>query len=280
VSHLICGGVYDQSTGLLYKGGRYFDPSLGIWLALLPLLVVRRKKRRRGFPWVVVLALCLGGMSGVLTACGPGGGEQIDWEEIEEIEEAICVEIPPDKFRTSQNVDIHSVSGPNATVYSEHEWRVKFELEDKAAVDGWIIQEINSTTQINFHQGAPLDEILHFYEAWPVKGGSRSSSKARGILGARYNDRYMLEYVMDPKGVVKDGKITVQGIVKFYEGDLPLDFEEGKVADAGTWLYSSHAQPPFWDDCGTAHDFEIEWDGKSASGYMRRKNQIYRYTVP
>jgi len=49
VSHLVCGGVYDQSTGLLYKGGRYFNPSLGIWLAL-----------------------CLGGMSGVLTACGPG----------------------------------------------------------------------------------------------------------------------------------------------------------------------------------------------------------------
>jgi len=72
VSHLVCGGVYDQSTGLLYKGGRYFDPSLGIWLALLPLIVVRRKKKRRGFPWVVALALCLGGMSGVLTACGPG----------------------------------------------------------------------------------------------------------------------------------------------------------------------------------------------------------------
>ena len=24
VSHLVCGGVYDQSTGLLCKGGRYF----------------------------------------------------------------------------------------------------------------------------------------------------------------------------------------------------------------------------------------------------------------
>jgi len=32
VSHLVCGGVYDQSTGLLYKGGRYFDPMLGIWI--------------------------------------------------------------------------------------------------------------------------------------------------------------------------------------------------------------------------------------------------------
>ena len=37
VSHLVCGGVYDWSTGLIYRGGRYFDPNLGIWLALMPL---------------------------------------------------------------------------------------------------------------------------------------------------------------------------------------------------------------------------------------------------
>jgi len=29
VSHLICGGVYDWSTGLIRKDGRYFDPTLG-----------------------------------------------------------------------------------------------------------------------------------------------------------------------------------------------------------------------------------------------------------
>ncbi|MCP4539892.1 MAG: hypothetical protein GY832_22360 [Chloroflexi bacterium] len=76
VSHLICGGVYDWSTGLIHKGGRYFDPMLGIWLALMPLMVVQswkgQKKKRRGFPWYVVLVLLVG-MSGVLTACGGGG---------------------------------------------------------------------------------------------------------------------------------------------------------------------------------------------------------------
>lgn len=36
VSHLVCGGVYDWSTGLIYKDGRYFDPMLGIWLTMLP----------------------------------------------------------------------------------------------------------------------------------------------------------------------------------------------------------------------------------------------------
>jgi hypothetical protein len=64
VSHLICGGVYDGSTGLIYRDGRYFDPMLGIWLALTPLLVVQgwRRRRRGEHPWV--LLLCLGLFAG------------------------------------------------------------------------------------------------------------------------------------------------------------------------------------------------------------------------
>jgi len=72
VSHLVCGGVYDGSTGLLYQGGRYFDPALGIWLALLPLAVIQawpgRKKRKGGQPWVMLV--CMGLLvAGTLTAC-------------------------------------------------------------------------------------------------------------------------------------------------------------------------------------------------------------------
>jgi len=77
VSHLVCGGVYDWSTGLIYRDGRYFDPLLGIWLALAPLVVVQswrgRKQKRRGAPWHVVVALLVVGMGGALTACGGGG---------------------------------------------------------------------------------------------------------------------------------------------------------------------------------------------------------------
>jgi YD repeat-containing protein len=78
VSHLICGGVYDWSTGLIYRGGRYFDPTLGIWLALVPLVVVqswrRRKKKGLRGPWAIALALFLVGTSGMLTGCVPPGG--------------------------------------------------------------------------------------------------------------------------------------------------------------------------------------------------------------
>ncbi len=71
VSHLICGGVYDGSTGLIYRGGRYFDLNLGIWLALTPLLVVQgwRRRRRGEHPWV--LLLCVGLFAvGSLAGCG------------------------------------------------------------------------------------------------------------------------------------------------------------------------------------------------------------------
>jgi hypothetical protein len=78
VSHLICGGVYDWSTGLIFKGGRYFDPSLGIWLALIPLVLIQswrgRKKRRRGWPWYV-LVLVVVGVGGMLVGCGDIDGD-------------------------------------------------------------------------------------------------------------------------------------------------------------------------------------------------------------
>ena len=64
--------MYDWSTGLLYKGGRYFDPTLGIWLALAPLVVLQvwpgRKKRKTEYPWVALM--CIGWVTLIsTTAC-------------------------------------------------------------------------------------------------------------------------------------------------------------------------------------------------------------------
>ncbi len=71
VSHLICGGVYDWSTGLIYRGGRYFDPNLGIWLALMPLMVAqgwrKRKDKRKGVLLVCVGLLAVGMLAGCCT---------------------------------------------------------------------------------------------------------------------------------------------------------------------------------------------------------------------
>ena len=44
VTNLGCGDIYDWSTGLVYKNGRYFDPTLGIWLTLAPYIVWQKYK--------------------------------------------------------------------------------------------------------------------------------------------------------------------------------------------------------------------------------------------
>ena len=71
VSHLICGDVYDWSTGLIYQGGRYFDPLLGIWLTLTPLIVwqafvLQDRRRRKIPPWLACFVL----VSISLVSCG------------------------------------------------------------------------------------------------------------------------------------------------------------------------------------------------------------------
>jgi len=93
VSHLVCGGVYDWSTGLIYRGGRYFDPTLGLWLALAPLVVVQSWRGWRGkrprFPWVVLVVLCLGASGMMLAGCGGGYVDEPPWNGL------YCLEITP-----------------------------------------------------------------------------------------------------------------------------------------------------------------------------------------
>ena len=66
-------GVYDWSTGLIFLNGRYFDPALGIWIALGIALQGRpwsRKRKRRRWVWLlwVLVVLAVTMMSG----CGSG----------------------------------------------------------------------------------------------------------------------------------------------------------------------------------------------------------------
>jgi hypothetical protein len=90
VSHLVCGGVYDGSTGLIYKDSRYFDPNLGLWLMMMPLAVMSLwpgRKRRGGFSGfsILLVMVCVGGL---VVGCG---GEKVPPTPTEEL----CLETMP-----------------------------------------------------------------------------------------------------------------------------------------------------------------------------------------
>jgi hypothetical protein len=81
VTNLGCGDIYDWSTGLVYKDGRYFDPNLGIWLTLAPFVVwqlykpgkrggkSRRKRRDRKQLFLLLLFLLVIALG--LSGCNP-----------------------------------------------------------------------------------------------------------------------------------------------------------------------------------------------------------------
>ena len=74
VTNLDCSGntIYDFSTGLIFKNGRYFDPANGLWITLSGVVVwqawppdnrsQRRRKHRnskRNRKWILLLLLLL-----------------------------------------------------------------------------------------------------------------------------------------------------------------------------------------------------------------------------
>jgi YD repeat-containing protein len=91
VSHLVCEGVYDWSTGLIYKDGRYFDPILGIWLLVGGLVFFQNRPSRKkkhtkwdNVHWLGVLFLAVA-LSSTLAACGTD-------EEQKVTETIVCTE--------------------------------------------------------------------------------------------------------------------------------------------------------------------------------------------
>ena len=142
VSHLVCGGVYDASTGLIYKNGNYFDPTLGIWLMLAPLVVVYswrgQKKKRHGSGWYALVMLVMG-VSIVLIGCGPNPPTPTP---------DVCIDWP-----------VVSCSMPTSgaePIYEPAKWN-----------DGLGIQNTN-----NCYSYAANDHRLHWHEGLPNPGGA------------------------------------------------------------------------------------------------------------
>lgn len=267
VTHLDCGAgaVYDWSTGLIFKNGKYFDPGLGVWLTIIGIVVYQGgwQLSRRRWNWgkdkrrIILLGLLL-----VLTlvACD---GEGLEVEDLGE--EIICSpnvwQNSQTETRASQHVKIRSVSGPETSFHGSYNWRVAFELETPALADGWVIQEINLTHKV--YQGKddlmierpPYYEIeAQYWEAWKVEEGNTERSRE---VTVNYDDEFNGSGFNDSSGFVR-----VVGIVKFYEGSLPSTFRVDPTSLAGALDYSE-VPPPYWDFQGTAHIFDFHWDSVS-----------------
>jgi hypothetical protein len=82
VTYLDCGtgGIYDWSTGLIFKNGRFFDPTVGIWTTLSGVVVYhhagwargRKRKNKKGKNRRFLLLLLLVIVAIVLTGCDSG----------------------------------------------------------------------------------------------------------------------------------------------------------------------------------------------------------------
>jgi predicted small lipoprotein YifL len=277
VSHLVCGGVYDGSTGLIYRDGRYFDPALGIWLALLPLMVVqsgRKRKDKNQWCWHIkitsmLLLVCLGG---TLTACGNKGWETLD-------DSLVCTDMPDDFVptdRTSHNVkivdykgpEIHLSPGPGEPFFG---WYVYFEVNRDSGDSGHIIQEVNHDHETYRENGALQsrpEPPLRYWEAWSVDQDEIHTQSH--IEGEKWDDLFM--HHGNPAN--SRGFHENTSIVRFYEGGLPDHFALGNVRYAGSTLLSSETAPDFWEYKGTAHTFTLEWDLTGD-----KDNWWWKYTV-
>jgi len=187
----------------------------------------------------------------------------------------------------SQSVSIIHRSGPDAN-YGEYLWEVQFKLDQPAADDGWIVQEIEAHFEIydkvthTWGDYAKYGKsVWHFWEAWPVRKGQYTSFERDSI------DRYKVsEDLHRPIG-----RDIVTGKVKFYVGDkeattpwphfpskdyVPVGdgWEEwSKFNDENTLAGerpSTHIPPGFWDYCGTPHNFESYWNMEARANWGTR----------
>ena len=187
----------------------------------------------------------------------------------------------------SQSVSIFHRSGPDATNNGAYLWEVQFKLDQPAIEDGWIVQEIElhfqkydtvSHSWIDYAvDGKPL---WHFWEAWRVEKGKRTSSEGGGI--DTYNSIGGYDRPI--------GRNMVTGTVKFFVGGKerthPWPFPADYVPSGNGWgdwyrnnndktkagfLPSTDKKPEFWDGCGTPHNFEAYWNIQARTNWGTRK---------
>jgi len=280
VSHLVCSGVYDWSTGLLYRGGHYFDPSLGIWVTLMPLIISSRQKRRgrkSGTRWATWLLLIGVGLGGVLIACGPQYRCPPTLPVTPPSDACTVLPLPPvSPYMAGPTVRITSPVGnpvpvpgdPRGIGRGSFLWRVHYELETPAEYETQIFQEADAWQGGTGNVWEDMQIADHFLETWPVHTGNTQVSAEFSSGGL--NDAFGCS-----GSEALEGQRTFSGNVKsYYACPFPLDsswyqktyFWQGYM-HRGT--YRTDTIPDWWDPTdATSHILHIEWNGIRSWGYI------------
>jgi hypothetical protein len=198
VSHLICGGVYDWSTGLIYKGGRYFDPNLGIWLMMMPLAVMslwHGRRRRGGFSGFTVLLVVVC-VSGLVVGCG-GGSTPTPIP-------TPCIKIEPFNSKVYPNLDDtflfvspdpDPIPGWNFTYGNQIVWAEDDKEVARDTFEKILTRLTNPPHKKGFGSLQNLARELKFSTTKPVwlirtDGGTAGGSPAAGGYGPDYSHVY------------------------------------------------------------------------------------------
>ena len=174
----------------------------------------------------------------------------------------------------SQNPLIKTLyGGPKDLGCGGVEWLVEFQLPQKAAADGWIIQQVSRSYDIRLRNGKVADPKLNapkttFWEAWPVKKGATMTTNRNNATadGRTYDDTFDQPTRPNLKGTFK-----VVALAKFYEVALPATFKKQNPLTRAADLPSTIVRPDFWDGTGTVHNLTVTWDCTGSKGVSKPK---------
>jgi hypothetical protein len=161
------------------------------------------------------------------------------------------------------NLTIETVNGPNTQDCGGFDWKVKFNLNNASAADGWIVQKITYERNVIKCPDMPfLNDKITYWEAWRVTAGASGDSER--LAGKfNYDDQYSSPNFPDTRG-----STTITGEVKFFEGlALPASFTKGNKDTYAGGLPATNAKPDFWDAANTAgHNLSYIWNCCTAAG--------------
>ena len=153
-------------------------------------------------------------------------------------------------------------NSPTDKTCGEVEWLVEFVLPVAAQDNGWIVQQVTRTYDIRKNDGSVADPQLNgahpaFWEAWAVQKGSiyTQTRYLQNPDGRTYDD----VFDQPNRGLFK-GTFKVEAQAKFFQVELPSDFQQNNPATPAKTLHSTATRPAFWDGAGTGRILTVTWD--------------------